>query len=92
MLRLFDVADAIAAKRKTLRLTQAELAKRAGLGLSTLDALENHRLGELGFSRIAKILAVLELELRLAPNASRRPTLDDLRDEGFDAEGLDGRG
>jgi transcriptional regulator with XRE-family HTH domain len=91
MLTLIDLGDSIAAKRKSLGLSQAELAKRAGVGHSTLDALENHRLGELGFSRITRILQVLGLELSLRTASSRRPTLDELRDEESDAEGVDGR-
>jgi hypothetical protein len=38
------------------------LAKRARVGLSTLDALENGRLGELGYSKITNILTALGLE------------------------------
>jgi len=33
------------------------LAKKAGVGLSTLDALENRRLGELGYSKSTNLLS-----------------------------------
>jgi hypothetical protein len=46
--------------------------------------LEQGRAGEIGFSKLSRILAVLGLELRLAPAASVRPTLDDLRSEDRD--------
>ena len=70
MLPLPSIGELIAAKRKMLGLTQPALAKRARIGLSTLDALENGRLGELGYSRITNILSALGLELELAAAAS----------------------
>jgi transcriptional regulator with XRE-family HTH domain len=81
----------IAAKRKTLGLTQLMLAKKAKVGLSTLDALENGRLGELGYSKINNILTALGLELKLQEASARRPTLDELMEEGRDDQGLDRR-
>jgi hypothetical protein len=60
------------------------------VGLSTLDALENARLGELGFTRVAKILSALGLELTMQETSTRRPTLDELLAEQQD-EGLDRR-
>ena len=56
MLALFALGAQIAARRKHLRLSQAELARKASVGRSTLDALENGRIGELGFSKVTKIL------------------------------------
>lgn len=88
MLPLSYIGEQIAAKRKTLGLTQSALAKRARIGLSTLDALENGRLGELGFSKITNILTALGLELRLQEASSRRPTLEELIEEGRDDQGL----
>lgn len=83
----------IADRRKRQKLTQTELARRAGVSRATLDALENGRTGELGFSKVAKILAALGLELAVQPASSRRPTLDDLIEEarGNHDQGLDGR-
>lgn len=74
----------IAKRRKERGLTQAELAKSARVGRTTLDGLENGRFGELGFSKITRILAMLGLELRLGPAAARRPTLEDLLTEDGD--------
>ena len=51
MLSLPTVGEQIASKRKALGLTQPALAKKARVGRSTLDALENGRLGELGYSK-----------------------------------------
>ena len=55
MLPLFSLGEQIAIKRKKFDLTQPTLAKKARVGLSTLDALENGRMGELGYSKITNI-------------------------------------
>ena len=91
MLTLTSIGAAIAAKRKAQGLSQGALAKKAAVGHSTLDALENGRLGELGFSRITKILSVLGMELKLQEAISRRPTLDELMEEHRNDQGLDRR-
>lgn len=91
MLPLALIGEQIATKRKTLGLTQPTLAKKARIGLSTLDALENGRLGELGFSKVTNILTALGMELKLQEASTRRPTLDELMEEGRDDQGLDRR-
>ena len=92
MLSLSSIGEQIAAKRKERGLTQPALAKKARVGLSTLDALENGRLGELGYSKITNILSALGLELKLQEASARRPTLDELLEEERDDKGLDRRG
>jgi transcriptional regulator with XRE-family HTH domain len=92
MLALYSIGEQIATKRKSLALTQRALAKKARIGLSTLDALENGRLGELGYSKITNILSALGLELKLQETSTRRPTLDELLEEESDDKGLDRRG
>jgi transcriptional regulator with XRE-family HTH domain len=92
MLNLSYLGEQIAAKRETLGLSQAALAKKASVGHSTLDALENSRIGELGFSKITKILSALGMELKLQETTSRRPTLDELMGEARDDQSLDRRG
>jgi transcriptional regulator with XRE-family HTH domain len=91
MLILASVGSEIASRRKALRLTQSELALRASVSRATLDALENGRSGELGFSKVARILAALGLELKLQPASPQRPTLDELLAEDRDDQDLDGR-
>jgi transcriptional regulator with XRE-family HTH domain len=91
MLGLTSIGEQIAKKRKAQGLTQPALARKARVGLSTLDALENGRLGELGYSKITNILAVLGLELKLQEAGRRRPTLDELMEEESDDKGLDRR-
>jgi transcriptional regulator with XRE-family HTH domain len=91
MLTLSSIGEQIAARRKTLGLSQAVLARQAKVGHSTLDALENGRLGELGLSKIIKLLSALGLELKLQETAGRRPTLEELMAEDHDDQGLDRR-
>jgi len=97
MLTLSHLGEQIASRRKTLGLSQAALAQKASVGRTTLDALENSRIGELGFSKIARILSALGMELKIQETLSRRPTLDELmldelRNEDPDDQGLDRRG
>jgi transcriptional regulator with XRE-family HTH domain len=91
MLPLFSLGEQIAIKRKELGLTKPTLARKARVGLSTLDALENGRMGELGYSKITKILTALGLELKLQEASARRPTLEELMEEGRDDQSLDRR-
>ena len=78
MLLLVDIAEEITKQRKAAGLSRAELAKRALVSRSTLDALENGRIGELGYAKVNKILTVLGLEFRLQEMNFSRPTLDEL--------------
>lgn len=91
MLQLSSIGEQIAKRRKALGLSQPTLAKKAKVGLSTLDALENARLGELGFAKITNILSALGLELKLQEASARRPTLDELMEEEQGDKGLDRR-
>jgi len=91
MITLPTLGEAIATRRKTLGLSQLALAGRAGVGRSTVDALENARLGELGLVKVARILAAVGLELKLQEAGSKRPTLDELLEEDRHDQDLDGR-
>jgi transcriptional regulator with XRE-family HTH domain len=92
MLDLISVGGQIAERRKALKFSQADLASKAGVSRATLDALENGRAGELGFSKLTKLLTALGLELKLQTATSQRPTLDELMQEDRDDKGLDRRG
>jgi transcriptional regulator with XRE-family HTH domain len=91
MLTLSSIGEQIATRRKTLGFSQAALAKQAKVGHSTLDALENGRLGELGLSKIVRVLSALGLELTIRETVNRRPTLEELLEEDRDDQGLDRR-
>jgi transcriptional regulator with XRE-family HTH domain len=92
MLDLVSIGNQIAQRRKTVKLSQAALARKAGVSRATLDALENGRAGEMGFSKVTKLLAALGLELALQTASSQRPTLDELMQEDRDDKSLDRRG
>jgi transcriptional regulator with XRE-family HTH domain len=91
MLDLIFIGRRIAERRKALKLSQSVLSRKAGISRATLDALENGRAGELGFSKVTRLLAVLGLELRLQTSSSQRPTLDQLMQEDRDDQGVDRR-
>lgn len=90
MVDLTFIGQQIAERRRNLKLSQVALARKALISRATLEALENGRASELGFSRITKLLAVLGLELKLQAS-SHRPTLDELLSEDRDDQSLDRR-
>jgi transcriptional regulator with XRE-family HTH domain len=91
VLDLTAIGLEIAAHRKALKLSQSALASKAGVSRATLNALENGRAGELGFSKLTKLLAAVGLELNIQAAGSQRPTLDELMQEDRDDKGLDRR-
>lgn len=91
MLNLPSIGSQIASRRKALGLSQSALAQKAKVSRATLDALENGRSGELGFSKLTNILSALGLELKLQEANLQRPTLDELLEEDRDDQGLDRR-
>ena len=91
MLDLHSIGHQIALRRKASRLTQSELASKAGVSRATLEALENGRSGEIGFSKITNILSALGLELKLQDENLQRPTLDELLEENRNDKSQDRR-
>ena len=75
---LDQIGEQVASARKERKLGQRELAGKAGVSRQTINLLETGRATDLGYSRLARILAAVGLELRLEPVAAQRPTLDDL--------------
>ncbi len=57
----------IAERRRARGLTLRELAAAAGVGRSTLAALEAGKLGELGFAKILRICAAIDLVIEIRP-------------------------
>jgi transcriptional regulator with XRE-family HTH domain len=78
MLDLTDIGDLVKASRRKLGLTQHELAAKSGVSRPRIAALENHRLPEMGFKNLQRILNAVGLDLRITTLNQRRPTLDDL--------------
>ena len=92
MAALFELGAIVGKKRRYLKLSQSELATKAHVSRATLDAFENQRIGEIGFSKVGRILAALGLELKVQEATTMRPTLEDLREEDRNDQGLDRRG
>ena len=91
MLDLISIGNQIAERRRTLKLSQTALSRKAGVSRATIDALENGRAGELGFSKLTKLLTVVGLELKVQAAGSHRPTIDELMQEDRDDKSLDRR-
>jgi transcriptional regulator with XRE-family HTH domain len=81
MLSLTEIGKQVATERKRRHLTQKALGEMAQVSRATMDLLENGRATDIGYSKLVRILAGLELELRLTPVVSRRPTLDEILKE-----------
>ena len=60
---LNSVGTAIRMRRETLGLTQVRLAQMSGLSRQTLVGLENGTLRDLGFNRVAQVMAILGLDV-----------------------------
>jgi transcriptional regulator with XRE-family HTH domain len=91
VLDLISIGNQIAERRKRLKISQAALARNASVSRATLDALENGRAGEMGFSKVSRLLAALGLELTLRAASPQRPTLEELMQEDRDDKSLDRR-
>jgi transcriptional regulator with XRE-family HTH domain len=89
VLLLPSIAEQVVSRRKAMGLSQTGLARKARISRATLDALENGRLGELGYTKIVNILTALGLELKVHEANTRRPTLEELMSEDNDDQGLD---
>ncbi|WP_409525549.1 helix-turn-helix domain-containing protein [Nitrincola sp. MINF-07-Sa-05] len=74
---LFDLGVCVRQTRRRKGYSMQALADMAGVDRSTLSKLENQRLPELGYGKVVRLLAVLELELVVRP-ASPLPTLPEL--------------
>ena len=77
---LTDLGLALREQRKRRGLTQAELARQAGLSRATLSLLENGSVPELGIRKVIRVLELLGLELAVRP-AGAPPTLEELEAE-----------
>jgi transcriptional regulator with XRE-family HTH domain len=79
-----QIGEMVAVARGEAGLRQTDLAAKAGLSRATIDALENGRAGDIGVSKLSRVLAVLGLELAIRPATNERPTLDELMKEDAD--------
>jgi transcriptional regulator with XRE-family HTH domain len=74
-MELATIGRRVAERRRTKGLTLAELARSAGVGRSTLAALESGKLPELGFAKVARICAAADLVLEVRAPALEEPLM-----------------
>ena len=80
MQTLAELGEAVAVKRKALKLSQSEVAIRTGLTRETLVRFERGQLSEFGSRKLLAVLAVLGLEISFT-EVGAAGTLDELRRE-----------
>ena len=80
MQTLAELGEAVAAKRKALKLSQSEVASRTALTRETLVRFERGQLTEFGSRKLLAVLAVLGLEISFT-EVGTAGTLDELRRE-----------
>jgi len=66
-MNLQSIGRLIAERRRAKGLTLTQLAATAGVGRSTLAALESGKLPELGLERVSRLCAALDLVLEARP-------------------------
>lgn len=75
LMDLNSIGHLVAERRRAKGLTLRELAVAAGIGRSTLAALEAGKLPELGFNRVARICAAVGLALEARPLELEAPLM-----------------
>jgi len=77
---ILELGKAVAERRRSLGLTQGELATRSGVAQETLSRFERGKMPEFGSRKLLAVLAVLGMELQFTELAARG-SLDELRRE-----------
>lgn len=80
MKTLAELGEAVALRRKALKLRQSEVAARSGLTRGYLVGFERGQVAEFGSRKLLSVLAVLGLELTFT-EVGTAGTLDELRRE-----------
>jgi HTH-type transcriptional regulator / antitoxin HipB len=84
MQTLAELGEAVAARRKTLRMSQSEVANRTGLTRETLVRFERGQLSEFGSRKLLAVLAALGMEMNFV-EVGLSGTLDELSRERGEA-------
>ena len=74
MSMLMELGQAVRQRRVDLGISQAALARLAGLSRATINQVENGRLKDLSLTRTRRILDVLGLGLTIEPAHPRAPS------------------
>lgn len=80
MKTLQELGEAVAARRRLLRLKQTDVAARAGVTAESLSRFERGRSAEFGSRKLLAVLAVLGAELDVMAQG-QSGNLDELRRE-----------
>lgn len=81
MQTLLDVGQALHEARLEARLSQTDLAGRAGISRVTLSRMEGAVKGDMSVLALLKVAGALGLELKLLPRGHRRTLEDVLREQ-----------
>lgn len=79
-MELDDIGQCIRRARKSQKLSQAGLGAHLGMSRSTISAIENGTVPEIGIRKVLSLCAALGLEL-VAQEKTKRPTLQQLMRE-----------
>lgn len=74
-MNLADIGQLVQARREALGLSQARLARLAGLSRATINQLENGSLVDLGAAKLLALLNLLGLDLAAQPRARQAHAL-----------------
>lgn len=74
-MKLTEVGSTIVSARVEAGLSQAQLAKFAGLSRVTVNQLENGSLDEIGYAKLTNILGILGLNLQLQATTGLKSAL-----------------
>lgn len=77
-----NIGETIRRLRKAKRYTQGDVASRLQMSRATISGIENGTVSEIGIRKVEAILNLLGHTLTVVPK-SRRPTLDQLKDQNF---------
>lgn len=80
MRTLQELGEAVAARRRSLRMRQVAVAQQAGITPESLSRFERGRSPEFGTRKLLAVLAVLGMELDVVASG-QSGTLDELRRE-----------
>ncbi len=81
MTTLAQVAEALKDIRRQEKLTQGELAARAGLARSTVTRLETLAQGDIGMSAFLRLLEAAGYDLKVVKTGSMRTLTDILAEQ-----------
>jgi transcriptional regulator with XRE-family HTH domain len=81
MTTLADVAEILRGARKEARLSQAELARRAGVARVTVARMENLAKGDMSVSALVRLLEAAGYDLKLTKPGHARTVEDILAEQ-----------